>query len=111
MREAQTYQLIAQQSYDTIPKEVGLQIELNPNTRELRFLKLEGTRLMYNSSVVDRFPSPTLDELTRFAAIGRTEALRDLLQREFDNPEHLPYEVRVIRPNPESDFWGVFVRR
>lgn len=107
----ETYKLIAEQSYDTIPREIGLQLEMNPQLMELKFVKVQGCKLMYDTYAASTSPIHPLREGSRLVAIGRTGELADLLQREVSSPECLPREVRVLRPEQGCRQWAVFVQR
>ncbi len=110
MEIPQTYQLVAEQSYDTLPGEVKHQVQLNPQIMEVKFVRVAGKEQMYDTYVANRNPSSLLKDF-QFVAEARTGDLTDLLQREFSDRERLPSNVRVIRTSMGRDLWRVYLRR
>ena len=104
----ENYRLIAQQSYDNIGREIKAQLESNPQTNEVRFVRVFGTKLMYYSYVTDGTSIPQIDGFI-FADVGSRKELTDRVNHEFKK-DMLPQEVRVIRPLGR-DTWGIFIKQ
>lgn len=105
----ENYEQIANQSYDTIGKEIDLQLGQNPRTREVRFVKVPGMKLMYDTYTLKGTIIPAVKNSDFVDAAPRKE-LADILNGELKEGS-LPQEVRVIRPNNGRDMWGIFFKR
>ena len=109
IRVEEQYRQIASESYDMIGKEINLQIEIYPEVRELRFVKVAGMQLMYDAYALEGTDIPAI-EGADFLGLARRRELGDLLSSELKDGA-LPKEVRVIRPKHGRDFWEIFFKR
>lgn len=103
------YRSIANESYDVIGKEIDLQMTQNPRARELKFVKVDGMKLMYDAYVLQGTEVPAIKGFD-FVDVSPRKELADILNGELKEGS-LPKEVRVIRPNHGRDAWGVFFKR
>lgn len=106
----ENYRLIANESYDMIGEEIDLQMKLNSTTREIRFVKTDGTQLMYDAYALQGRDIPIVDSSDFIDSAPRKE-LSVILNSELLKVGLLPQEVRVIRPSDRRDTWGVFFRQ
>lgn len=103
----ENYEVVANQSYDSISKEIGNQINFH-QTREMRYLRVTCTQLMYNAYTLRGNEVPLLQEF-KFVGVGNKKELADILLRELRR-EALPEEIRVIRPDSNKNIWGIFFK-
>ncbi len=103
----ENYRQIANQSYDIIPRDI--RIQLSDKTKELRFVKVEGMKLMYDSYEMQKNDElPTLDGFD-YVDNGCKEELEVIIANALQSV--LPKEIRVIKPKWSKDNFGVFIKK
>jgi len=102
------YKPIASQAYDTIGRTIISDIDINRGLREIRYERIPGTDLMYNTSI---FNGQQLPDINGFQLIdaGQLRELSTTLTEELTRGS-LPLEIRVISPKIGEENWAVFFR-
>ncbi len=105
-----SYRRTQNQSYDKISKDILGLIEQNPDTRELRYMKVDDdTQLIYATNVLESNEIPDIDGFS-FISVNRTNELEEILKKELKE-ESLPRQIRVIRAPNRSEYWAVFFKQ
>lgn len=66
-------------------------------------------RGMYGSYALNGHKTPPSLDGFDFVNVGKRKELSDILKEKL-REEDLPPEIRVIRPHPEKDIWGIFFK-
>jgi hypothetical protein len=96
------------QAFDTIGSNIESQILDNP-AAEIRYRKMG--KVTYETYFT--IQSADLRPLRDFICIDIAEsrrALATIFEANLHNPNKLPSDIRVIKPNPQVDGWAVFFK-
>ena len=81
----------------------------NPETREIKFVRQDKNKSMYDSYALQGTDIPKIDGFN-LVDISFRNGLAGILNNEL-REQILPKEIRLICPNPENGTWGVFFKQ
>lgn len=98
------------QPWSAVGREINGQLRTYPETNEIMYVQVERTKQLYDTYILDKNLVPSAIQPSSFICAVPARDLGEILSAESFLNKHQD-RVRVIRPCPERDIWGVFFKK